>query len=101
RDQQPLHAFFIGDAHKDSIDLAAGRGSQNVDRAADRRSRSLRVFDEQLVTRGFGIAEEAKCDACGSNSCNIPSCLPTSSLIKEFIPVTLPPGRLRLATRPC
>src|SRR5262245_51151295 len=38
--------------------------------------------------------------APGSNSCNSPSRFVPSSVDKMVIPVTLPPGRLRLATRP-
>jgi hypothetical protein len=91
-------------ARKDVIDIAAGRRSQNLDRSADCRSRGLRIFNTYRVSRGSKLrllVSKPKCDALGSNSCNIPSCLPISSPLKEVIPVTLPPGRLRLATKPC
>src|SRR5262245_65621189 len=38
--------------------------------------------------------------APGCNSCNNPSCFAPSSAETNVTPVTLPPGRLRLATRP-
>src|SRR6516162_2357725 len=38
--------------------------------------------------------------APGCNSCNNPSCFAPSSAVTKVTPVTLPPGRLRLATRP-
>ena len=38
--------------------------------------------------------------APGCNSCNNPSCFAPSSATTNVTPVTLPPGRLRLATRP-
>src|SRR6266446_2354070 len=38
--------------------------------------------------------------APGCNSCNNPSCFAPSSAVTKVIPVTLLPGRLRLATRP-
>src|SRR6516162_11827261 len=38
--------------------------------------------------------------APGCNSCNNPSCFAPSNAVTKVIPVTLLPGRLRLATRP-
>src|SRR5215831_20858935 len=52
------------------------------------------------VLRLFGLSSTAKRAALGSNSCKIPSRLVPSSAFMELIPVKLPPGRLRLATRP-
>ena len=49
-------------------------------------------------TSSLGLLSTPKWDACGSSSCRIPSCLPKSSPLMEVIPVTFPPGRLRLAT---
>jgi hypothetical protein len=50
--------------------------------------------------RLFGLSSTAKRTAFGSSSCKNPSRLAPSSAFREVIPVTLPPGRLRLATRP-
>jgi len=38
--------------------------------------------------------------ALGASSCNSPSCLAAKSVVVKTTPVTLPPGRLRLATKP-
>jgi hypothetical protein len=38
--------------------------------------------------------------ALGTISCNSPSLFASSPWVKKYIPVMLPPGRLRLATRP-
>src|SRR5215470_17285449 len=38
--------------------------------------------------------------APGCNSCNSPTCFAPSSAVTKVTPVTLPPGRLRLAMRP-
>jgi hypothetical protein len=47
-----------------------------------------------------GLISAAKRAARGTNSCNNPTRLDPSSPAMELTPVTLPPGRLRLATRP-
>ena len=39
-------------------------------------------------------------EAVGTNSCRSPSRLPSNSSTRILIPVALPPGRLKLATRP-
>ena len=39
-------------------------------------------------------------DAVGTNSCSIPSSLAARGTTVKTIPVILPPGRLRLATKP-
>src|SRR5215472_895346 len=52
------------------------------------------------VLRLFGLSSTAKRTALGSSSCNSPSRLVPSSAFMEVMPVALPPGRLRLATRP-
>src|SRR6516164_3323312 len=38
--------------------------------------------------------------ACGTSSCSNSICLATRSALNRLTPVTLPPGRLKLATRP-
>src|SRR6516162_11512493 len=52
------------------------------------------------VLRLFGFSSTAKRSALGSSSCKSPSRLVPSSAFIELILVKLPPGRLRLATRP-
>src|SRR5262249_39977383 len=48
----------------------------------------------------LGLTSAATTVAWGSNSCSNPSRFASKSLVKKLTPVTLPPGRLRLATRP-
>src|SRR5215472_10516885 len=52
------------------------------------------------VLRLFGLSRTAKRSALGRSSCKSPSRLVPSSAFIELTPVTLPLGRLRLATRP-
>src|SRR5262249_7861233 len=64
-------------------------------RAASSRSR------DSLSTSGpFGSRKTAIIDALGTNSCRIPSSLATNGTTVKTTPVILPPGRLRLATKP-
>src|SRR6516164_8084570 len=50
---------------------------------------------------GFvGLTRIAIGEAVGTISCNNPSRFDPSRLLKTLTPVTLPPGRLRLSTRP-
>src|SRR5262245_1886139 len=64
------------------------------------------VAEEQVL--GFKPArrlEEVDDEHCErmqerEHRCNNPSCFAPSSAVTNVIPVTLPPGRLRLATRP-
>jgi hypothetical protein len=46
----------------------------------------------------FGFVIMAMTAALGTSSCSSPSALALSKLLNQVIPVTLPPGRLRLAT---
>src|SRR5262249_24413030 len=48
----------------------------------------------------FGSPSTATMAALGASSCNSPSCLAAKSVVVKTTPVTLPPGRLRLATKP-
>jgi hypothetical protein len=46
----------------------------------------------------FGFVIMAMTAALGTSSCSSPSALALSKLLNQVIPVTLPPGRLKLAT---
>ena len=48
----------------------------------------------------FGSNNTAMTAALGTSSCSSPSCFAAKSVTVKTTPVTLPPGRLRLATRP-
>ena len=62
------------------------------------------AFRRSLITNAvvalLGLASTANRVAPGSSSCNSPSCFGPSAPVMEMTPVTLPPGRLRLATSP-
>jgi hypothetical protein len=53
-----------------------------------------------LAFRLFGLTSTAKRAAFGNSSCNIPNRFAATSIPMSATPVALPPGRLRLATRP-
>jgi hypothetical protein len=54
--------------------------------------------DSISISGWFGSTNTATMAAFGTSSCSRPSCLPTKSVVVKTTPVTLPPGRLRLAT---
>ena len=54
----------------------------------------------ESVLRLFGLTSVANRTALGSSSSISPSRLAASSELSEVIPVTLPPGRLKLVTSP-
>src|SRR6516165_7006118 len=58
------------------------------------------VIVASAIVELFGLTSTAKRAARGSTSCKSPSSLPASSRFIEVMPVTLPPGWLKLATRP-
>src|SRR5262249_47030261 len=53
-----------------------------------------------LAFRLFGLTSTAKRAALGNSSCNNPNRLAETSICMLAMPVALPSGRLRLATRP-
>src|SRR5262249_43749996 len=48
----------------------------------------------------LGFTKTANRPSRCKSSCKSPSCFATSPTLREVVPVTLPPGRLRLTTRP-
>src|SRR5262249_176890 len=54
---------------------------------------------ESFIT-AFGLTSATKRVACGASSRNSPSRFAVSATLRVMTPVALPPGRLRLATRP-
>jgi hypothetical protein len=64
-------------------------------------SSRFRVSERGLGTRGIGgIDEHRNTRGCGHSSRSNASRFAVSSVLKKLTPVTLPPGRARLATRP-
>src|SRR5262245_16420746 len=62
-------------------------------------SGTYRNVDSALETLA-GLTSTARRTAFGTNSCRRPSRLAAISTLKILMPVALPPGRARLATRP-
>src|SRR5438874_13117140 len=54
----------------------------------------------RAVSALFGLRSTATLEALGTKSCSSASRFGPSSALNQLTPVTLPPGRLRLATRP-
>src|SRR6516165_11485567 len=88
-------------AGKSRINFADRRGIDDLGLNSDGTGDFLRD-----VQRGLGadnirrIKEYGNANSLGTMSCKSRSRLPTTSLTKKLIPVALPLGRARLATRP-
>ena len=54
----------------------------------------------RAVSALFGLTSRATVVALGANSCSRANRFGPSSALNQLTPVTLPPGRLRLATKP-
>ncbi len=91
---------LLRQAGKRNVDLAAVAGAEELDLPPDGRSCRLQVLGPGSAFGSFGLKSAAKRAAPGSSSCSSPSRLVPVSTLMALIPVTLPPGRLRLATRP-
>ena len=86
---------------KGRIDLAARAGVEDMDLQPDDAGGFLHVPQRGLGARALaGLRSTATRTALGTSSCRSPSRLATTSSEKKLMPVALPPGRARLATRP-
>ena len=86
---------------KSRIEVAFGAGVQNMELQPEGAGRSLHVARGGLGKRRIGRIDKQRHDvAVGISSCRSPSRFAASSRPKLVAPVTLPPGRLRLATSP-
>src|SRR6516165_9252525 len=84
-----------------AIDLATGAGLRTwtcspIARAAASTSRNI----DAVFAVSAGLTSTATRTARGSRSCSRSSRFAANSPLKKLIPVRLPPGRARLATRP-
>ena len=87
---------------KRCLDVAVAGGIENDELLADRLRRGLHVSPLRLGFIGvFGFTSTAIVVALGTSWRSNSSRFAPSTPPKKFTPVTLPPGRLRLATRPC
>ena len=83
------------------IDLAAGAGVEDLNLQSEGAGGFRYVSQRGLGGRSLaGLTSTAMRTALGTISCSSPSRLATSSATKKLMPVALPPGRARLATRP-
>src|SRR2546430_3706474 len=87
-------------ARKGRVNLGSSAGREELDLWTNSRRRGFDIFLQGFSSRIFGLTSTAKRVAVGNSSCKRPSRLATSSLLLALTPVMLPPGRLRLATRP-
>jgi len=62
------------------------------------RAASCASFRVRSASGSLGFANKPISAALGTSSCSSPSPLPATRLLNQLTPVTLPPGRLRLAT---
>ena len=83
------------------IDLAAGAGVEDLDLQPHGASSRLHVSQRGLRSRALaGLTSTATRVAAGTSSRRSSSRFATNSAVKKLMPVRLPPGRARLATRP-
>src|SRR5262249_24880308 len=73
---------------------------QNKESPSDGLTGLLHSAQFGFQFRLIRISEQEMTEAFGTNSWSSPSCLATRSTVVKVTPVTLPPGRLRLATKP-
>src|SRR5262249_2457017 len=96
-------------AGKDLVNLAGRRGIDDLRLHSDGTRDFLRDVQRGLgadsirwirLTAFDGLRSTGTRTALGTMSCKSRSRFATTSLTKKLIPVALPPGRARLATRP-
>ena len=85
---------------KRRIDLSSGVGGEGFDLSPDGRRRRLRLLDHGLGIPRPRIDEERKARGFRNKLVQEPEALGPKLPAKTRDPVALPPGRLRLATRP-
>src|ERR1700730_17267736 len=93
--------LLLHDSDNGTFDLAFVRGLDNDHLQPEAPHRGLRLLDVILhEARMFGFTRRAIRVAPGRTSCSSSIRLATSSTPIKVIPVTFPPGRPRLGTKP-
>jgi hypothetical protein len=109
RDHGNLSEYQIGGQRRQPLVISLRPAVFDCDIPALDETRPIEALTEcghDPVTKGSvikglsGLTSTAKRAAPGSSSCKSPSRFAASSTPMSLIPVRLPPGRLRLATRP-
>src|SRR5262249_31903487 len=83
-----------------SISRPVGASRTSICFPMDKAAALTSETNDCVRARLLGSTSTPTRTAPGCNSCNNPSCFAPSSATTNVTPVTLPPGRLRLATRP-
>ena len=96
---QPL-CLRLAQRHKDRVEFFFSADIQDVKLHAGRAGGCLRLFNRVSAAGLVGLTSRAMILAVGTASRNSSKSLGPTSALKLVTPVTLPPGRFRLATRP-
>ena len=91
---------LLEEGRKGHIDFAGIDGVYNNELSVDCVRRCLRGRKLRSEFRVLGTAKNAMTLAAGTSSCSKASRFATDSTLNQLMPVTLPPGRLRLDTKP-
>ena len=101
RSRQKARPLAVEPGRKGRLDIAFGAGVEDQKLQPERMRRPLHVSLIGLGNRIARVDEHGnERVAVGTKSCSNSSRFAASSLLSVLTPVTLPPGRLRLATRP-
>src|SRR5215218_5419425 len=100
RDNEPL-GLQRCQAREDRIEILLGAGGQNVELQSRVWAAASRSCDIVCAIRGLvGLTRSTTAFAAGANSRSNSRRFRPSSVFRLVTPVTLPPGRARLATSP-
>ena len=90
----------LDDCCEGGIEFAFTGGFDDHDLRPDGATRLLHASQLGPGSRTLGSSNTAMTAALGTSSCSSPSRLAVKSAVVKTTPVILPPGRLRLETRP-
>jgi hypothetical protein len=91
---------IMSDGLERGVDRARRRDVEDNELQPKGRAASCKSRDWSDVSAMFGLTSRPTVIAVGTNWCSSSSRFGPSSALNQLTPVTLPPGRLRLATRP-
>ena len=90
----------FGQGREGFVDLTVSRGVKDKQRLPEGAHGGERIGRLRRASGLLGFTSSATTAAFGTSSCSKPKPFEVSSALNQLIPVRLPPGRLRLATRP-
>src|SRR5262245_6057263 len=94
------NAAFLRHSRERCLHLSFGTGRQGNELQPKHTGSRLHIFQLSLGPRKIRIHQYRDCGSTGSEFAQQSQLLDPSSTIKLLTPVTLPPGRFKLATRP-